>query len=205
MFLHLDTAETSNNKCTCLTDQIYCLHSSNNFLGKDSHFERKIQLVRAICPLKSNQNNPTEFTNEINTGISLKATLLLPPTKNQENQDMAGSRLTSYLDQIDESNDMTAKDWNSYSSKSSNAIMAEVVLDFSGSFDGWKNLMKPLVLGNDHFHHHPKLFTTFFRQDDERPPVTSSTAASFASSVSEPDVEDFLPHPPPPPFKQCQQ
>ncbi len=82
VLLHLlDTAETSSNNSNCLTDQIYCLHSSNNFLGKDSHFERKIQLARAICPLKSNQYNPIEFTNEIDTGISLKATLLLSSTK----------------------------------------------------------------------------------------------------------------------------
>ncbi len=68
----------------------------------------------------------------------------------------------TYLDPIDESKDMAAKDWNSYSSKS-NAIMADELLDLNGSFDGWKNLMKPSVLdGNDHLHHHPKLFVFFY-------------------------------------------
>jgi len=201
VFLRLDTVETSNNNHNCVTNQGDYLHPSNNVIGIDDLLCEKNTSNKSYSPPKSNPCNLTEeFTNEISTGLLLNATLPLSLTHNQDATDTDVAReedfyLPSYLDPIYEPQDMPTKDWNSNSSKS-NAIMAGVSLDLSGSFDGWKNLLKPSVVGRDHFHHHPKLFADFFRQNDDRPPIASSTAASVASSVSEPDVEDLPPQPP---------
>jgi hypothetical protein len=200
VFLRLFTAETSNNSHNCVTGQGDNLHSSNNIIEIDDLLCEKNAINKSCSPPKSNQCNPPELTNVISTGALLNATLPLSLTNIQGTTDTDVAReedfyLPSYLDPIYEPQDMPPKDWNSNSNKS-NAIMAGVSLDLSGSFDGWKNLLKPSVVGRDHFHHHPKLFADFFRQNDDRPPIASSTAASVASSVSEPDVEDLPPQPP---------
>lgn len=190
VFLHVDAEETKKNNKQFTTSQGNYLHSTHNLPGKDETY----------CTMNPN-NLAAESMHRTATSLPPEVTLL--PSSTNEVTASASTNgvveedfyLPSYLDPIYEPHDVAAKDWNNHSSRN-NTIMGGVSLDLSGSFDGWKNLLKPSVVGRDHLHHHPKLFAEFLRQHDERPPIASSTAASVASSVSEPDVEDIPPQPP---------